>query len=172
MLSPIEQRIVRALSHLLLTRSFQSLTIIDICKEACISRTSFYKLFTSKEDIFPTLTDIVFTNLSMILAEDLTFQEQVLHKAFEDIKSNYQTWQLLMEYGDLSPLFKLFIKDTVTYSDIDLMNQLARHYSVSEKFSSDIYVSTIHSVLLTWIRGGCQESPKEITKILLDSVPF
>ncbi|MET3558844.1 hypothetical protein ABID29_001972 [Streptococcus rupicaprae] len=108
----------------------------------------------------------------MILAEDLTFQEQVLHKAFEDIKSNYQTWQLLMEYGDLSPLFKLFIKDTVTYSDIDLMNQLARHYSVSEKFSSDIYVSTIHSVLLTWIRGGCQESPKEITKILLDSVPF
>lgn len=169
MLSLIEQRIVRALSRLLTTRSFQSLTIIDICKEASISRTSFYKLFTSKEDIFPTLTEIIFSKLSMILVEDLTFQEEVLNKAFEDIKSNYQTWQLLIEHGNLDSLFKTFIRDTVMFSDIDLTTQLARHYNVSEKFSSDIYISTIHSVLLTWIKGGCQESPEEITRIIKDS---
>ena len=43
-------------------------------------------------------------------------------------------------------------------------------YHIPAKYSLEIYVSTIVTILTLWLKEGCVESPEELADIILEAV--
>ena len=83
-----EQRIATALLGLLNVKSFDRISITEITEKAAVSRVSYYRNFSSKEDILLRHSEYVFDGI----VEDLKSGK---------LKSGYDLWErLLSELSD------------------------------------------------------------------------
>jgi len=70
-----------------------------------------------------------------------------------------------------SIIFREFIIETILNSDIENVTELMEQsYHIPAKYSLEIYVSTIVTILTLWLKEGCVESPEELADIILEAV--
>ena len=68
-------------------------------------------------------------------------------------------------------MIREFIIETILNSDIENVTELMEQsYHIPAKYSLEIYVSTIVTILTLWLKEGCVESPEELADIILEAV--
>lgn len=72
---------------------------------------------------------------------------------------------------NINELICEFIIETILNSDIENVTKLMeRSYHIPVKYSSEVYVITIVTILALWLKEGCIESPEGTAIILLKAV--
>ena len=167
-----ERKIVNAFIELLEESSIDQISITDIIKKANLSRPTFYYYYSNKEDLVETTFSKILDKISSILQEDMTYQEGVVTEMLRYLKENHKLCRTLMTHiPNINELICEFIIETILNSDIENVTELMeRSYHIPVKYSSEVYVITIVTILALWLKEGCIESPEGTAITLLEAV--
>ena len=154
-----ERKIVNAFIELLEESSLEQISITDIIKKANLSRPTFYYYYSNKEDLVETTFSKILDNVSSILQEDMTYQEGVVTEMLRYLKDNRKLCLTLMTHiPNINGMIREFIIETIL------------NYHIPAKYSLEVYVSTIVTILTLWLKEDCIESPEELADIILEAV--
>lgn len=154
--------IFTALTLLMEQKDFASITITDIAKKAGVSRMTYYRTYSSKEDIliqhFSMHADIL---LQEIKSDPNITYEKLCLRTFEFVKENAHLIRLISKAG-LLPLLMDCIMELTTH----LYNQVypKERQTASLDYALHFVTGGIISEILYWIRTGQKETPEEMAK--------
>lgn len=150
---------IRSLLTLMREKPFASITVIDLVNEAGYSRRTFYRHFSSLEDVLRLyingLTLELFTYLGQ--GRNMAFETVVL-RFFSFWKRQAPFLWLLQRNGLLYQLQASWLGNI----DQSLLSQLeVRNLDYVERFS----LGGMYALLSLWIDQGFSKSPKEMSLI-------
>lgn len=148
-----------ALIYLMSEKPFESISISEITKRAGVSRTAFYRNYTSKEDVIREIGKYVIDQLVSILSNIKTADDvhDRLVEFFEKIKEHKEQIELLVK-GDVS--LKLLFPNAHILENVIPSTSQAEHYRM---VAID---SALVGVVREWINNSCDLSPEEMARII------
>lgn len=154
----VREKICTAMFQLLGEKPFPEITVTDLVRRAQVARASYYRNFSSKEDVVRTQLSATLTAAAAQLRgrRNLTDYETVL--GFWRYFSGKRDICAALCTGALSEL----LLDTLNRLDLH-MGQTPAEGDSGYYLSG--YIGALYNLLRKWIRGGCQESPEHMASI-------
>lgn len=155
-----------ALIMLMDQKDFKDITISEIAQKAGVSRMTYYRTYSSKEDIllqyFSDLTKQTINKLKN--TPDVTV-EQFAVMFFSDFKEYAHLLKYLYQAGLVSQMLDRFT-DFLSYLYFDMGNP---PYSKSEmQYQIRFVAGGFFMLLYRWQETGLKESPEEMAKLTVD----
>lgn len=167
------QWLCNSLLKLLETKSFNEITIKDICKEADLSRQTFYKIFDSKEEIIKYHFKVLFNefendchNFENMTLNNLTFQFFTFFKKHADfiqiLTQNKMSYVLENEFEHYLPEISIFnsINEEEKYPDYTIsfiagaLCQILMHWYEKDMDLSVEEIAAVTSITITGNKIG------------------
>ncbi len=154
------EAICTALLYLLETKDFESITITELVKKAGVSRQSFYRNYTSKEDIVIEIEEKILTSLSdsLINARYSGNLRRWIYDIFCFVKENQKLVSVLYKaklFDILFPEAPFVIENQMSATDTQT------HYLVIGSFGA------LRSIGEEWFTSGMKESCEEMADICM-----
>lgn len=149
-----------ALIKLMGEKDYEDITITDIAKKAGVSRVTYYRNYTSKEDIIIKHFDEI----------NHQFHKRVqkldpINNMYECLVNFFQIW---LKHSDF---LLCLIKGNLTYLLLDSVNNFTRSsLNSAHKYHAFFYTGSIHNILFEWVKDGAKESAEEMAAILCDMI--
>ncbi|MGX4588397.1 TetR/AcrR family transcriptional regulator [Paenibacillus chitinolyticus] len=161
--------IIHAFIKLLNGKTFLSISVQDICDEAKVHRSTFYRYFEDKFDLFnqaatmivSTIYDHASKNRNRSLIEELLDYIDANQAFFLNITTKNESnefYNLLVKIGGK------IIREKASYMD-DIISRKIRE-SNHPKILSDFYCSGMIEVVKQWVNQEYPYSKNEFIKIL------
>lgn len=162
--SQVKNYIFTALILLMEQNDYQDITITDIAKKAGVSRMTYYRTYSSKEDI---LIQYFNDTASELLAKIKAWPDITLHQLAVSFFSFFQ------EHGSIVPILKKanllelvfnnfiqnlqhFYKEIVSPSELDSQGNYHLYYNAGG----------LSFALILWIENGYKETPEEMASLI------
>ena len=167
-----KEKIANALQKMLRSKSFEDVSVGDICKEIDISRTTFYRYFKDKYECM----NWVYQNQIRILLEKNQNIDDWKTMVYDVTCAMYERKEFFTKvstYKEQNSLMDCIFECGYNY----LEDMLKKELQISElpadlHWSCCMYVKGSIYLLENWLRDGCKESPEFIAKLLCDNVPL
>ena len=155
---------------LLEERSFEQISVTDICEEATINRTTFYKHFESKYDLlsYGIKADQELARGKRLQARNAEEREQGLAQVLERIASDYHYYEhLLVDKEDqlLSTLLRRQTAERIEGRLVEAQNQ-GRTYSIPVPVIAQFYAGACLALATWWLENERPVSPEELAHYL------
>lgn len=157
----VKDYIIEALLELLKDKSFEKITITNICQKAGVSRISFYRNFNVKEDILKKYIDDItdkFVQNQSFKYDSKKFKDYII-MLFEHLKTQ-KDFALLLYKNNLLYL----IKDT--FDKYFLKNAKNKNEQFNQMFIS----GGLFNIFQFWLVSGAKESPKELSQMFFNFI--
>lgn len=158
----LKECIADALIKLLHEKSIENITISEITDLASVGRSTYYRNFSSKEDIL----NFKLTLLTKRWINESNFSVSCV--SGENMKKFLQflycNQDLLMLYHNTNLIHMLFliIYEAIGPSEFD--SQISR-------FGKSIFSFSVFAIIYEWLKDGMKESPEELAEILFTFAP-
>ena len=155
----VAQYITNSLFELMKVKPYNDISITEITDKAKVNRVSFYRNFTSKEDIINKW--ITSTTQNFLSKSDISYQKDSTLDYFTKLFSHlekYKTEAMLIYKANLFNL----LKDEF---DNNLINLHKKEYS---NYKSYFLAGGIFNVYYFWLINGCIETPHQVAEKLVD----
>ena len=160
------ERIVAALTELMSRQDYASITITEITRTAGVSRMTYYRNYSSKEDILRRfMSDVGDQIHAKIVEKDL----------FRDAYQYYYTlFEMLGQYdalvnAALTAGLDGLILDCIA-RNMDLTFVGTTDQPVNEKYLLRFHAGAFFHVFIEWIRSGRQESCEQMARLCANAV--
>lgn len=150
--------IADALFRLMKSKSFQKITITELCEEAAIGRKTFYRNFDWKEDVIDFRLEALYQQYTCQIRK-MTIEEQLYHH-FAFIRQNAEDFILLYQNGLHELAYQRFAS---------LLPQTMPIWStdpVEQAYRSAYIVSGIEAIQKVWIDRKFTESIDKVVSIV------
>ena len=173
-----------ALMEILKTKSFEYITVSEICKKAGVNRSTFYLHYENTRDLLEetirNMTDnfvsyfvpdgkISPINFEESQKDKLVFiSEEYLMPYLSYFKENRKIFLTVFENGKLFGFEETYEKlfNNIFNPILDVFK-----YPESErKYVMAFYLNGINSIIMEWIKEDCTKSEKEVVKIINDCI--
>lgn len=159
-----------ALTILMEKKNFEDITISELTEKAGVSRMTYYRTYTSKEDILLQYFEEKLHATTEFLKShpDLTGYQFCLH-FFRFFREHITIVESMYKAG----LIKLMMKKFT-----EIIEVIYRHLKLSAVFEPNFYYSLalkaggLLSVLMCWIENGLKESPEEMALMAAPLLDF
>lgn len=158
--------IFEAFFKLLETTPYEKISVSQIAETAYVSRMSFYRSFKSKKDLVSQALNNIVKKLKLQIIDTKEKNEYIVLKCiFETIK-DYKSLLISLLNSSISKE----VADTIVnkmkenFPD-DLFNKTV-------KYVPFFYFTGITSVMIEWLKNGCNESPEEMARFLCSLTSF
>ena len=159
-----KEKIHNALMYLLKRKKFEEIYVKDICKIACINRSSFYEHYQDINDLM-TKTEAEFSRqMGEIFADPPNFDKGVFQNMFQFIYDHRDFYSVylsnndnFMEQTDFKNYLAEFSKSTQTKSKFK-ENEMIFHMA--------FFAGGLKAICKVWITQGMKETPEEMAEIL------
>ena len=160
-----KQLIQLAFYQLLLKKDFEDISIKEICEKAGVSRMSFYRYYSTKEDVFIVFCDETFDS----------FFQQISHNPSLTLKEMYILFFTnLKRYHREIDLLKKSQRETILLSQFEQyasymaskMN-FALHQN-QNPFSIPFFSGGLFNVVMRWSNRNYIDTPEEMTEAMLN----
>ncbi len=153
----IDKNITNALLSLMEEEDYDSITVTDIVKRAGTSRVTYYRHFTSKEDVilhFFEMTKARFVDQITMNGNEIPSDNSLAIMAlFLYFKANIKANKCLRKAGLDGELLKF------------LSNEFLENLPVKlDKYVAYFVAGALYNVLINWLDNDCQDSIEEISK--------
>lgn len=167
-----KQDIREALTQLLLTEPFESISVSKLCRKAGINRGTFYLHYLDKFDMMDQLKDEIIHDLNQLYDQEFS-EKEAIQALLTYIKEHYSFIYAISQ--SLSINFTQTIKDFVLHileRTPDCQKLLEEVYQIPFPYAKEVFLSYAESIFSTWIATGAKESPEEITQMFLTISQF
>lgn len=150
-----------ALERCLQRRPFEEVSITEICREATVSRATFYRLFDTPEDIIAYRYECFAAGLDQNTGS--LSAEQIMVRFFSVWMAHPEVMELILRINREDILFDCHRRHMaqIQYS----LQKRNPQLSITE-YHISILTGILIGVLTTWIRTGKQESaPQLVAKV-------
>lgn len=155
----VAQYITNSLFELMKVKPYNDISITEITDKAKVNRVSFYRNFTSKEDIINKW--ITSTTQNFLSKSDINYQKDSTLDYFTKLFTHlekYKTEAMLIYKANLFNL----LKDEF---DNNIINLHKKEYS---NYKSYFLAGGIFNVYYFWLINGCREKPQQVAEKLVD----
>ena len=155
----VAQYITNSLFELMKVKPYNDISITEITDKAKVNRVSFYRNFTSKEDIIDKW--IKSTTQNFLSKSDISYQKDSTLDYFTKLFTHlekYKTEAMLIYKANLFNL----LKDEF---DNNIINLHKKEYS---NYKSYFLAGGIFNVYYFWLINGCIETPHRVAEKLVD----
>jgi len=162
--SLVKDCIFTSLMILMKEKNFDDISIKEITQKAGVSRMSYYRTYSSKEDILIQYFDDLFENcLSKVKSTDIIDKYHLNSKLFHVFGENHILIQNIV-HAKLYDLLLIHFIEYTTY-----LSQHVFHQDINDpKISYKIYAEAgcLCVLLVHWIDLGMKETPEEMSQLL------
>lgn len=177
--------IEEAFLELLQTTEFKKIKISEIAAKAGVSRVTFYKKFQNKEDLLDSIVEDFLAEMTHVFQSNVLFYEQVGVPSVEAIRTNLTTRveNMIRFFWENREKIEIL---TSQNSEIDLLKYVRSLFNKQLKgnlpliFSVNFDPQTLNEyldylskgsylIIGTWIRKRFEDSPEEITEIIVNT---
>ncbi|MFS1664193.1 TetR/AcrR family transcriptional regulator [Streptococcus sp. zg-JUN1979] len=160
----LEEALVSLLEH----QNFNDISTSDLAKTANISRSNFYNHYKDKYEMIDIYQKTVFHKLEAIFDKNQFDKSRAFLEIFEFLDRESLFAALLTQNGTIE--IQTFIRNKLQRMiSQDLFDVYHDKEDIpAEKLYSSVYFShAIFGVYQMWVTRGKQETPQEITQLLL-----
>ena len=160
----IQEYIFEAFKTLLSKKHYDKVSVCEICTKAGVSRMSFYRSFSSKEDLTLKAFGKIILNIKNNIENLEVTNEYTIIKEF--FKGFYPYKDLLhsIEASSIADVIALEIsKKLQENTPNDYMKKTSKYIPI-------FYFSALGSVIITWLKDGAVESPDEMARLITSMV--
>ena len=150
--------IVDALFRLMNRKTFQKITVTEICDEAAVGRKTFYRNFELREDVIDFWLDLRCEECRELLLPVPT-EKQLYHYCI--FLKKYMDVLIALYQNGLHPMvekkFSVFMPYTMPQWSED---------PVEQEYRSQYIIAGIDAIIRVWVTRGFQESVEEVVEIV------
>ena len=173
-----------ALMEILKTKSFEYITVSEICKKAGVNRSTFYLHYENTKDLLEETIRNMMDNFVSYFVPDgkispINFEEsqkdklvfiseEYLMPYLSYFKENRKIFLTVFENGKLFGFEETYEKlfNNIFNPILDVFK-----YPESErKYVMAFYLNGINSIIMEWIKEDCVKPEKEVVKIINDCI--
>ena len=170
----------KTLISLLEEKSFEYITVSEICKRAEVNRSTFYLHYENTVDLldetakyllndfmsyFSVDAKSVIEKFSESSLDELNFiSDEYLHPYLSYIKDNKRVFSTVMLHSVSFGFSEIFQR---LYENI--FNPILERYNyptADRRYSMMFYLNGITAVVTEWLKDGCEKTIEEISKII------
>lgn len=157
----IRMCIARALIHLLQHKGIEEITITSLVKMANVSRMTFYKYYSSKQEV---LEDYMYEMMNEYMA---AANQRTDIGRFREQKHICHCFTFFKEYSDaIMILVKANMYSVIINTVNDYMDTYILPASNYSKYELYYYAGALCNTFIKWIEDGMAESPEQIATIV------
>lgn len=166
--------IKEALINLLAEKDFEAITVSDLTKKAGINRGTFYLHFQDKYDMIESFKNEHLDTFFQLLdaPEISTNTRELLIQTLTFLADNFAFFAAISKSQSLN--FKQTLKDFIykVLLTIDNYQEIVSHQygGIPFGYALEVYLASIESIISYWIANDGQQSPEELTDIILKTV--
>ena len=153
--------IENGLLELMLRRTFDEITVTDLCRHLELPRRSFYRYFRDLPDVLDSLLEHTF--------QDMAISDRPLD--LEELAENYRFWtdrrellDALRRSGRIQRLYDYVLRYSSGETIREYLTPAEDALDLSREASTYI-VSGFISLVIAWHADGFRRSPEEMAKI-------
>ncbi|AIO18730.1 Bacterial regulatory protein, tetR family [Candidatus Izimaplasma bacterium HR1] len=159
-----------ALHKLLLIKPFNEIKISEIIDKAGISRATFYRNFSSKEDIVIIKVKGMFNDFHKTMLQFYAINQphdetHLIGEFFKRIDEEEKLVDTVVK-SNLEYLMIEGIQNIISYYN-DRFYELVKTNKKTEEYTMDIVSSSCWTLLSRWHKTGKEETPTRLAKIYL-----
>lgn len=173
-----------ALISLLKTKSFEYITINEICKTAGVNRSTFYLHYENTYDLLEETTRYILDNfLSYFTKEDkaISFNVQTCTLGELNFISDKYLTPYLSYIKENKEIFEAAVNNIKSFDFENVYKRMYTHifdpilerfnYPESDrKYVMAYYLNGVTAITLEWIKNHCKNSIEEISKIIRECI--
>lgn len=151
-----QESIETALLLLMQEKDFASISITEITTRAGVSRTAYYRNYTSKEDVlrnvFNRLEDTIMDKIRAFLNKDGFSGYLELFQAFAQEANSFQ---IILKAGMAAD----YIMEMNRRFTVDIVTENPDH-----RYRKYFWMGALANVVFMWIEGGMKQTPDEMAE--------
>lgn len=171
MTDKVKMKLHNALLCLVNNNKINEITVDMICKEAKVSRSTFYRHFMDKYDLLLWYFDN-FLKLIFYSTSDFKLIKNYYSLVFSFINNNQDYFAVLIAYkgqNSFEEIMEVQIKEYLK-SNI-LQASRSKNLDSLTKYSIEMFVQGLIKANILWISNGFKETPMEMTEIVMTNIP-
>jgi len=147
-----------ALVLLMQDAEFSSISITDIIKKAGVSRSSYYRNYSSKEEILTDVFNQAAEAIVNALSEELDAQNMIssYRVLFEKVQETRRLFEIIQMAGMIDR-FQMAVNEK--YLQVVNASSAVEYYRVLS------WIGSIFNIIFGWIERGYQETPDQMAYI-------
>lgn len=171
------QALITSFSDLLQTKSFEQITVQDLCANANVRRSTFYRHFNDKYDLLNHVVGTLIDHFRKLYLPDINpdnprqFFEKLMRDVLTFIHDNKDIVHSVITlnfYGEVYTIFYEQIYKAVQ-KQIEFDRQSGQFY-VDVTIYGEFLTGGILSVITNWIQHGQQQSIDKVTKEIVNMI--
>jgi len=174
----------KALISLLEEKSFEYITVSDICKRAEVNRSTFYLHYENTVDLLDETTrfmlddfveyfNVDIKNITKKIEEssldELNFiSDEYLHPYLSYIKENRRVFTTVLSHSVSFGFNEIFQR---LYENI--FNPILERYNypiTDRKYAMMFYLNGITAVVTEWLKDNCEKTIEEVSQIICECI--
>ena len=155
----VAEYITNSLFELMKIKPYNEISITEITDKAKVNRVSFYRNFTSKDEIVKKWIKDTTTNF--LNTSDISFKNDSTKDYFIKLFTHLEKYKNEATLIYKANLFNL-LKDEFDYN---LTNIHLKEYG---SYKSYFFAGGIFNVYYFWLINGCKETPHQVAEKLID----
>ncbi len=164
----VKREIISALMKMMAEKPYMDITVTDLINKAGVARASFYRNFSSINDVLDALVDrlsdgVIENVLSGLSCADETKWRDFLINHFKRFL-NRKSEMAEIRFENLPVLFNRL------NSMIEKKNSSLNHKTIKDKYSAVAKTGLINSITWKWMESGAQESPEKMADYIMSFI--
>lgn len=174
----------KALISLLEEKSFEYITVSEICKKACVNRSTFYLHYENTVELlnetarfllddfsayFHIDTDNITNKFRENSLDDLNFiSDKYLHPFLSYIKENRHIFATVLSHSDSFGFNEIFQR---LYENI--FNPILERFNypiADRRYVMLFYLNGITAIVTEWLKDGCVKTISEVSHIIYECI--
>lgn len=166
-IEPSKQRLAQALLKVMAQYCYQEITVTQIAQEAHLSRKTFYRLFTSKDEVLSLIFDDLFQAcFARVKARNPARYWDVM-QVFFDFWEERKDLLLLLQKSDLLPrVFEQSYQRSIEVFTFVRSEETAASLALPLPYLLAYSVGGMHSMMLKWVENGMEIPSSELIATL------
>jgi AcrR family transcriptional regulator len=140
---------------------YNEISVGDIATRAGVSRMTFYRHFTCKEDVFSFYADEVFADFISVIGEmKKSSVEDFLVALFNFLANHKESLQILIETKQY-PIMLDKYEQYINYLYRRIAFQDSK-YKILDKYTVSFVSGGIYNAVYKWVKNNCNDEPDQI----------
>jgi AcrR family transcriptional regulator len=164
------QLLREALTHLILERGYDTITIQDITDKANLGRATFYLHFRDKEELLTISLEEVFEDLKLRIGAPskesmLSGTSPAAMIIFEHVAANCDLYRVMLKAQGSAGLLKIVREYIAKTAEERLRTVIPQDADVPHSMLSHYYAGSVIALATWWLENDMPHTPEEMAHI-------